>query len=412
MVLLFSFSCLVGSSSSSFGWCCFFPCLLLRGAAWSPPSLALFSSPFTWCCLVSSLFGWCCCSPSPVWWCSLFPPPLGGAAFSHVFCWVVLLGLLSLLAVVFLFFFTFCFFVSSLRLGGFAVLPSPFGVVLLHYFFLCSFFEWCCCSPSPVWCCLPPPPLGGAAFSHVFCCVVLLGLLLPWRCFPLLLRGAAWFLPSLGGVAVLLFLFGGVVFFLLRWVGLLFPMSSVGWCCLVSSPSLALFSSFFTFCFFVSSLRLGGFAVLPSPFGGVLLHYFLLCSFFEWCCCSPSPVWWGLPPPPLGGAAFSHFFCCVVLLGLLLPLRCFPLLLRGAAWSPPSFGGVAVFPSPIGWCCLPSPPLDGAALSSVFCGVVLLGFLPPFGRCCCCSFSCWVQNKTICVMRRKTFCFFVIVFFF
>ena len=40
--------------------------------------------------------------------------------------------------------------------------------------------------------------------------MVLLGLLLPWRCFPLLLRGAAWFLPSLGGVAVLLLLFGGV----------------------------------------------------------------------------------------------------------------------------------------------------------------------------------------------------------
>ena len=69
---------------SSFGWGCVlhlfcwvvllglllllggvaFLLFLLRGAAWSPPSLALFSSPFTWCCLV--LFPlWVV---SPVWW--------------------------------------------------------------------------------------------------------------------------------------------------------------------------------------------------------------------------------------------------------------------------------------------------------------------------------------------------------
>ena len=65
----------------------------------------------------------------------------------------------------------------------------------------------------------------------------------------LLLRGAAWSLPSSGGVAFLLpfawcclvsSLFGwsllfGAAFLLLLWVGLLYLPSSVGWCCLVSS---------------------------------------------------------------------------------------------------------------------------------------------------------------------------------
>ena len=69
---------------------------------------------------------------------------------------------------------------------------------------------------------------------------------------------------------------------------------------------------------------------------------------------------------------FSIFFfnfsllCWVVLLGflLLVVLRSSsPFALGGAAWSLPSFlwGGVAVFPSPVWWCCLPSPPLGGAA---------------------------------------------------
>ena len=84
--------------------CSFFPCLLLRGATWSPPSLALFSSPFEWCCLVLSFL-------------------LGGVVVFSFSCWVALLGLL-----------------------------------------------------------------------------------LPWRCFPLLLRGAAWFLPSLGGLCCLVVL--------------------------------------------------------------------------------------------------------------------------------------------------------------------------------------------------------------
>ena len=62
MVLLFFLFLLVEWSSFSFWWGC--SSLMLGGAAWCPPCLALFSSPYTWCCLVSSLFGWCCCSLS------------------------------------------------------------------------------------------------------------------------------------------------------------------------------------------------------------------------------------------------------------------------------------------------------------------------------------------------------------
>ena len=84
-----------------------------------------FSSPFAWCCLVSSFFGWCCrfsftCLVVP-------PPPLGGAAFSHDFCWVVLRGLLLLFG------WCCCFF--PLLFGGVAgaawFLP-PWGGVAFH----------------------------------------------------------------------------------------------------------------------------------------------------------------------------------------------------------------------------------------------------------------------------------------
>ena len=207
-----------------FGWCgCFF-LLLLGGAAWFPPSLTLFSSPFAWCCLVSSLFGWSllfggaafhllllggvAVFPSPVWWCCLPSPPLGG---------VVLLGLLLLLVVLLFFLLLF---------GGAAFLLLLL-VGLLH-------------PPSSVgWCCFSFL-LGGVVVFSFSCCVVLLGLLLPWRCFPLLLRGAAWFLPPLGGVSCLV----DFVFLLLLWVGLLYPPSSVAWCCLVSSVFSVVFLSF------------------------------------------------------------------------------------------------------------------------------------------------------------------------
>ena len=131
----------------------------------------------------------------------------------------------------------------------------PFLVVLLFVFSL-----W--------WSCLPSPPLGGAVLPPC-----------------LLLGGAAWSPPSFDVVLLFfLLLFGGAVFLLLLWVGLFyppvfcwvvplgllllgmvlrFPISSVGWCCLVFPPSLG------------------------------------------WCCCFSFSFWWGcLPSPPLDGAAF------------------------------------------------------------------------------------------------------------
>ena len=295
---------------SSVGWCC-----LVSSSFWV---VLRFSSPFAWYFLVSSFLGvvflclylgllgfftlWVV---SPVWWCCLH---------LHFWVWVVLLGLLLLLG----------------------------GVVVVSFSFL----------------------------------VVLLGLLLPWRCFPLLLRGAAWFLPSLGGLSCLV---------------VLPSIPSIGWGC------------------FFPCLLLGFFPLwVVSPVWRCCLHpLFSVWQLFPmssvgWCCLVSSFL--------LGGVVVFSFSCWVVLLGFLLPRRCFPLLLRGAAWflpslgglsclvvlpsfssfgwggaarSPPPFGGVAVFPSPVWWCCLPSPPFDGTASSPVFCWVVLL--LLPFG-CCCCFF--------------------------
>ena len=465
-------SCLaVLPSFSSFGCGSFFPCLLLGGAVWFHPSF--------W---VVWLF-----FPSPVGWCCLPSPPLGG---------VVLLGLLLLLVVLLFFLLLF---------GGAAFLLLLL-VGLLH-------------PPSSVgWCCFSFL-LGGVVVFSFSCWVALLGLLLPRRCFPLLLRGAAWFLPSLGGLSclvllpsipssgqfhpssvgwcclvsssfwvvlrfpspfawyflvssflgvvflclylgllgfftlwvvspvwwcclhllfwvwvvllglllllvVLLFflllLFGGAAFLLLLLVGLLHPPSSVGWCCLVLS-------------FLLGGVVVVSFSCWVALLGLLLLgdvflsFYVVLLGFFPlWVV---SPVWWCcLPSPPLGGAAFSHVFflvsslfgwsllfggaafirsfgcgsffhvfCWVVLFGLLhllggvacFSFSCLVVLPSfssfgwgGAARSPPPFGGVAVFPSPVRWCCLPSPPFGGTASSPVFCWVVLL--LLPFGCCCCC----------------------------
>ena len=90
-VAVYLFFCLVLPSFSCFGWSFFSPCLLLRGAAWSLPSVG------------GVVF---------------LPPPLGGAAFSPVFCWVVLLGLLLLFSVMLLFF---------LLLFLWCCLPPPLG---------------------------------------------------------------------------------------------------------------------------------------------------------------------------------------------------------------------------------------------------------------------------------------------
>ena len=183
------FTCLLLGGAAFYGWCCdslsfgvelpYFrsfgcwlrsPSPLLRGVVFFSLPLvsgAFLTSSVGWCCLVSSSFGRCCFSsllfcvllpscPSSGW--DYFLPRLllGGAAWSTR---VVLR----------------CFF---FLLRGAAFLPSicvsPW-VVLLGFLPLGGVAV----SPSPVsWCCLLFPPLGGAAFFHLFCWVVLLGLLL------------------------------------------------------------------------------------------------------------------------------------------------------------------------------------------------------------------------------------------
>ena len=143
-------------------------------------------------------------------------------------------------------------------------------------------------------------------------------------------------------------------------------MSSVGWCCLVSS------------------FLLGGVVVFPSP--------------VWWCC---------LPSPPFGGTASSPVFCWVVLFGFILPFGwccCFfLLLLGGAAWSPPSLALfsspftcflLGFFPlwvvSPVWRCCLPSPPVGSGAFPPSSVGWCCLVSSSSFWWCCCFSFSYWV----------------------
>ena len=492
-------------ASSSFGWCtgwiCFLPCLLLGGAALPPPPLggvlggSAFSLVFCWVVLVGLLLlwvvywvdllsplssvGWCwLASSSSFGWCTgwicflpclllggaaLPPPPLGGVlggyAFSLVFCWVVLVGLL-LISVVY-----WVDLLSPLSSVGWCCFASSsFGWCTGWICFLpCLLLGGAALPPPPLWICFlpclllggagwPPPPLGGvlggSAFSLVFCWVVLLCLLLlwvvywvdllsplssvGWCCFAsssfgwctgwicflpcLLLGGAAWPPPPLGGVLggsafSLVFcwvvLVGLLLLWVVYWVDLLSPLSSVGWCCFASSS--------FGWCTgwicILPCLLLGGAALPPPPLGGVLggsafslvfCWVVLLCllllwvvywvdllsplSSVGWCCFASSSFGWctgwicflpclllggaALPPPPLGGvlggSAFSLVFCWVVLLCLLLlwvvywvDLLSPCLLLGGAALPPPPLGGV----------------LGGSAFSLVFCWVVLLCLL-------------------------------------
>ena len=163
--------------------------------------------------------------------------------------------------------------------------------------------------PSPVgWCCLVSSFLG--VVSTLSLCVVLLGLLFPWRCFPLLVRGAAWLLSSLGGLS-----------------------------CLVVLPS---FSSFGSGCFLLFFF-LGGVACSPFCVAASLLRWLGL-PFLSFACCRlllPSlggvalfnlPLWAGV----LDGATFPLSSVRVVLLGLL----CWVVLLP-------------VLPSSFGWGCFP-----------------------------------------------------------
>ena len=191
---------------------------------------------------------------------------------------------------------TFSFFLSVLLFFPLllVVLPSsPVG----SFFSLFVGWWWCCCFFSA--------PFGGVAFLPLRCVELLLS--------SLLLGGAAWVRPSLGGVA--------------------FP-SSFAWCCFPFPPSGSVL---------FSSLRLGGAAWFPS---------------FGWCCLFSSSF-------------FLLFASCLPLLwvGLLFPC----LLLGGASCPTPSWGGVALplsflrgaaFSS-FGWCCC----------FSFFCWVVLLGLL-------------------------------------
>ena len=323
-------------SFSSFGWGCFIPRLLLGGVAWSPPSLALFSSPFTWCCLVSSLFGWCLLFGGADflllhWVVVRFPslllrgaawflPSLGGVAVLLPFLvgcsFITSLFVPSLSGVAF-----------PLLLRGAAWSPPPFGGVAVF--------------PFPVWwSCLPSPPLGSGAFplsSVGWCClvssfllVVLLFFLLlggaafitssfvpslSGVAFPLLLRGAAWFLPSLGALSCLVVL--------------------------PSSPPVggAAFSHVFCWVVLLGLLLLLVVLFFLLLFGGAA---FLLL------------LW---PPLLLFGAVWFHpSFWVVLLFFLLLLVGCsfitssfvpslsgvaFPLLLRGAAWFLPSLGGLS-----------------------------------------------------------------------
>ena len=79
--LLFPSLLLGGAAwASLFGWCCVWPSLLLRGAAFLLlllVGLLSLSSSLGWCCL-ASFVGWCCVIPS------LF---LRGAAFLHHLLW-------------------------------------------------------------------------------------------------------------------------------------------------------------------------------------------------------------------------------------------------------------------------------------------------------------------------------------
>ena len=219
---------------------------------------------------------------------------------------------------------------------------------------------------------------------------------------------------------VLIFLFFSIVFFFLFFalyiflfhhffIFLIFFMflfcSFFGWCCvgaclLSSVRRCCLVSSFFGWCC-VSPLLSRGAAWFPPSFWMVLLFFLFLLVVLP----SFSSLGWDF---------VFHLLCWVVLLGLLLPWRCFPFLLRGAVspvwWcsrpSPP-LGSGAFLLSSVGWCCLvssssfwwfllffllllvllPSSSFRCGSVLHLFCWVVLLGLLLSLEWCCCFSFS-------------------------
>ena len=128
----------------------------------------------------------------------------------------------------FLFNLFFFFLVLFLLIFVFPIPSLSLYIFLFLFLFLCIFrFPLLLGSATFLssWVGLRSSSSGGAPFlpSSVACCC-LVSSFSGWCCeFPLLLRGAAWFLPSLGGVAVFPCPFGGVVFLLLLWVVVLFP---------------------------------------------------------------------------------------------------------------------------------------------------------------------------------------------
>ena len=221
--------------------------------AMSPPPLGGVAFPISFQVVLPSL-------PS-FWWGCLLPPFLGGHCFS--FCWVVLLGLLLLWAVV--------------------AFPISFQVGLSSF----SSFWWGC---------LPPPPLGGAAFSH------------------LLKGGAAWFPSPLRGAA-----------FLPLICVVLPSFSSFAWCLPsfssfgvgLRSPSLRLGGAAW------SPASLGGGVAFPISFQVILPSF----SSFWWDGLPPPPLGGAAFVLLLkGGAAWFPSSLCGVafLLSFLVVLLSFP----------------------------------------------------------------------------------------
>ena len=110
-------------------------------------------------------------------------PPLGGAAFSPLFCWVVLLGFLRLGVVLLFSFLLLVVLLGLLLLWAVLVFQFPFRWCCLPSPVFCwvallglSFFGWCCFFPLLLaWCFVLCPPWSGAVFPPLFCFDLLVG---------------------------------------------------------------------------------------------------------------------------------------------------------------------------------------------------------------------------------------------
>ena len=233
------------------------------------------------------------------------------------------------------------------------------------------------------------PSLDGVAVAPIFLSGVAF-LLMLWVAAlfsSLRLGGAAWSPLDGVGVAWSPLLLGGAPFLSLVWVVVLSPLSSVGSRCLVFLHGVLLlfFPSLFHGIAFhrllwvallVHHLLMGGAAWFP-PLGGTTFP-----SSSVGCCCLPYP-----PAFPLSSVAW----CCLV--SFFFGWCCdSPLLWRGAAFLPLLWAGPRSQPLMLGGCCFPFPPFGWwCFLLSLFGWVVLLGLLllwkvllfqSPFRWCC------------------------------